>query len=268
MSMLKQNISKILKLIFSISENYHLRVITIMGIRIKHRRPGIKYSIYDHGQNNSVIVNDDFVGEILIEGDNNKIDFTNLKIINSLTKIYGNNHNVKFNKSCIQKFSIDIGNNSNQPDNCIIEIGENTSMVNAVFLLFETNSKISIGKNCLISFDVELRNSDMHTVINSKKEVLNTGKSIEIGDHVWIARDVTIGKNTKIPSNCIVGQGAVVTKQFEEENCVIAGNPAKICKRGINWDGRPVDIYIKENSNNIISKTLVGRERERERERE
>lgn len=36
---------------------------------------------------------------------------------------------------------------------------------------------------------------------------------------------VVLGKGT------IVGAGSVVTKSFEEGNCVIAGNPANIIKR-------------------------------------
>ena len=34
----------------------------------------------------------------------------------------------------------------------------------------------------------------------------------------------------KIGNNCVVGAGAVVSGYFED-NCVIAGNPAKIIKR-------------------------------------
>ena len=40
----------------------------------------------------------------------------------------------------------------------------------------------------------------------------------------------------KIPDNSIVAHSAIVTKPFEERNVVIAGNPAKIVKRGINWN--------------------------------
>ena len=34
---------------------------------------------------------------------------------------------------------------------------------------------------------------------------------------------------------CIVGAMSVVTKAFDEKHSVIAGNPAKICKRNILW---------------------------------
>ena len=47
--------------------------------------------------------------------------------------------------------------------------------------------------------------------------------------------DVKILKNTKISDNSIIGAGAIVNKKFEEKNVIIAGVPAGIIKRNINW---------------------------------
>lgn len=58
--------------------------------------------------------------------------------------------------------------------------------------------------------------------------------------------DVKIGKNTKIPDNSIVGWGSIVTKVFNEPNIILAGIPAKIVKRGINWDRRCINKYLLE----------------------
>ena len=54
---------------------------------------------------------------------------------------------------------------------------------------------------------------------------------------------VKIGKNTKISDDSIIGWGSIVTKKFEEPNVVLAGNPAKIVKRGINWNFRDIRNY-------------------------
>ena len=53
-------------------------------------------------------------------------------------------------------------------------------------------------------------------------------------------------KNVKIADNSIVGWGSIVTKEFNEPNVIIAGIPAKIVKRGINWDRRCINKYLKE----------------------
>ena len=42
-------------------------------------------------------------------------------------------------------------------------------------------------------------------------------------------------KGVKIEGHSIIGSGSVVTKSFGETNVVIAGNPAKIVKKDIDW---------------------------------
>lgn len=98
------------------------------------------------------------------------------------------------------------------------------------------NTSIKIGKDCMFSSQLSMRVGDSHTIydINTKK-ILNMPKNIEIGNHVWLAAGVKVLKGAKIPDNCIVGANSLVTKAFEEENCIIAGSPAKIIKKGVNW---------------------------------
>lgn len=94
-----------------------------------------------------------------------------------------------------------------------------------------------IGKECMLSDQIEIMASDAHTICDKNTgEMINrlTGQMI-IGDHVWIGRRVFLTKRTNIPSGCVVGASSVVTKPFTEENCVIAGFPAKVIKKGIEW---------------------------------
>jgi serine acetyltransferase len=42
-------------------------------------------------------------------------------------------------------------------------------------------------------------------------------------------------KGTSIPCNTIIGAGAIVNKQFEHENTVIAGIPARVIKENVDW---------------------------------
>ena len=49
----------------------------------------------------------------------------------------------------------------------------------------------------------------------------------KIGRNVWIGDKATILPDVSIGNNCIIGANSVVTKSFPD-NCVIAGNPAKI----------------------------------------
>jgi len=59
-----------------------------------------------------------------------------------------------------------------------------------------------------------------------------------IDDRVWNGEHVSFLKGSKISADSVVGSHAVVTKKFEQPNCVIAGFPAKIAKENIKWDRR------------------------------
>ena len=123
-----------------------------------------------------------------------------------------------------------------------LQIGRNTTTVSVAIHMFSgCNRIVSIGDDCQFSWDIMIRTTDAHTVYDKDtREIINPAKDVYIGNHVWVAKDVTILKGSCIPSNSVVGVASVVNKEFSEENTIIAGTPAKIVKRNINWDRRGV----------------------------
>ena len=117
-----------------------------------------------------------------------------------------------------------------------LHVGANTKCVGVSFILDE-NAQIFIGENNLISAHVVIFGADGHAVIDRETEkVINGVKHpLIIGNHCWIGYRAMILKNAYIPNNCIVGGGTVVTGQFNEENIVLGGNPARIVKRNVDW---------------------------------
>ena len=55
-------------------------------------------------------------------------------------------------------------------------------------------------------------------------------REIKIGKNCFIGCNSIILKGTVLGDGCVVGAGAVVAGKFED-NCVIAGNPARVIKR-------------------------------------
>ena len=101
----------------------------------------------------------------------------------------------------------------------------------------ENNLSIEIGDNCMFAKNIMLRASDGHSIIdNDTKQILNYGKSIIIGNNVWIAANVAILKGVKINDNCVIGHGSIVTHDCDN-NSVYAGVPAKLIKSNIFWSG-------------------------------
>lgn len=62
----------------------------------------------------------------------------------------------------------------------------------------------------------------------AKRKLYSKGQVL-IGDNVWIGEGVVVLPNVSIGKNCIIGANSVVTKSFQD-NCVIAGNPAKLIR--------------------------------------
>lgn len=203
---------------------------------------------------------------ISLVGDNNivklKMDseeaFDNLKGL--LIAVFGNNNEINLGKIFypvndtigLTGLIINIGNPpedtltpgvKREANNCKINIGDNIIICGARLFLQDNDTSISIGDDCMISWGIDIWCTDVHTVTDLDGNPKNFSDKIEIGNHVWIGKDVKIGKNTKVSNDSIIGWASVVTKKFNESNVVLAGNPAKIVKKDVNWNFRDLHNY-------------------------
>ncbi|ASK56529.1 hexapeptide transferase [Vibrio tarriae] len=120
-------------------------------------------------------------------------------------------------------------------NNCLLEIGENCVIGENCFLSCrEYDTTLIIGSECMFSRNVKLMTSDGHDILY-KGERINPARDITIGDHVWLADNVTILKGVDIGSGSIIGINSTVTKSIDQY-CIAAGNPAKKIKGNINWN--------------------------------
>lgn len=116
--------------------------------------------------------------------------------------------------------------------NTIVHIG--ADFVNTAAMTLICAHNIYIGKQVTVSWNVLIMDTDWHNTINTKTNSVGCHyRPIYIGDKTWIGTRSIILKGSYLPKGCIVGAGAVVTKQYKEENICIAGNPASIVKKDI-----------------------------------
>jgi acetyltransferase-like isoleucine patch superfamily enzyme len=92
-------------------------------------------------------------------------------------------------------------------------------------ITIEGTGKVCIGNNVQIGPNVSITTSNHDISDNMNAEVLNT----IIEDNTWVGACAVITPGVTIGPNVIVGAGAVVTKCFD--NCMIAGNPARVIKQ-------------------------------------
>ncbi len=122
----------------------------------------------------------------------------------------------------------------------LCEVGSNLIVAqdfssHSVSMDIQEGKTIRIGKDCQFSSGIKLRTGDGHPIFTSDNVVINRGKDIIVGDHVWVGQDVTLLKGAIIPDGSVVGIGSMVTKAFATDNVVIVGNPARIVKENIHW---------------------------------
>ena len=180
-----------------------------------------------HGRVTSYVVGG---GNSLIAKNGSFLDNTNVRIIGSNnTIIIG--ERVRIAPQCTLMIT---GNH------CKIEIGDDTTIRPVCQLeCKEDYSQIIIGRDCMFSNHIHFRTNDGHFIYRKgTDERINLPRSIEVGDHVWIAAWVKVLKGVTICSGSIVGVNSLVTHDVEE-NCIAAGVPAKIVKRDIEWTRHP-----------------------------
>ncbi len=112
-----------------------------------------------------------------------------------------------------------------------IEIGDGFGISGST--IYATSS-IKIGENALIGANCKIVDNDFHPLdAEARKKGLNEEatlrKPIIIGDNCFIGMNSIILKGSILGNNVVVGAGSVVSGVFPD-NCVIAGNPARIIK--------------------------------------
>ncbi|CEL25322.1 hypothetical protein MB9_1687 [Methanobacterium formicicum] len=200
-----------------------------------------KIIIFDENQNEEIVSKIKGL-TVTFRGKNNVVKIEKGSIFYSSHIILQNNCQVnikKTNRYGIRSLSADLA------DNCSIKIGKDFSSVSIRFSQSqEKNLNVIIGDYCMCADGVIIRPTDGHAIYDIEtNELLNKGEDVFIGDHVWLGLNCLILKGSYLSNNTVIGAHSLVNKKFKEENVVVAGSPAKIIKRNVNWDRKNPVVY-------------------------
>lgn len=114
-----------------------------------------------------------------------------------------------------------------------VDYGEFISIGARTFINFNLTAldvaPITIGEDCQFGPNVQLLAPTHPVDPQPRRDKLEGGKPIVIGDNVWLGGGAIVCPGVTIGDNSVIGAGAVVTKDVPA-NVVAVGNPAKVIK--------------------------------------
>ncbi len=113
---------------------------------------------------------------------------------------------------------------------------------------------ITIGDNCLLGPNVSIYTAGHPLHPQTRASGYEYGKSVTIGDNVWIGGNVVIVPGVHIGDNTVIGAGSVVTKDIPDM-VLAAGNPCRVIRSITEEDRRKLfkDEDIDEEAWKIIT---------------
>lgn len=216
------NVKKLLKKI--LANPFFTKLFNLLHIRYNGKKGNtFKINSLVRGKGNFSFSKNCVNNDVLLDSD---------CVIKKLTlRVFGSNNKIVIEKDCyIEDLTVHIEGNNNA-----VVIGKNSKLCGVIKLGCIEGTKITIGEDCLFSSEIDVRTGDGHAILDENNTRINPSKDVIIDDHVWVGYRAMLLKGSHIHKNSIVGAGAAVTGDIGESNVAVAGAPAKVVKRNINW---------------------------------
>lgn len=187
--------------------------------------------ITGNGVNTSADIRSDLPGRIIVSGDNTRIVIgENCQALPEMLIHLGPGCSLTIGDGCsLAALQIDAQGGGR------VEIGAGTGFVHTTWLKLPEPSAITIGHGCLFATETTVLTSDFHSIVDLETQRrVNHAASVHIAEEVWLGQRATVVKGARIGAQSVVGFGAVVAGEIPP-NCVAAGNPARVVRRGIRW---------------------------------
>lgn len=158
-----------------------------------------------------------------------------VKVVNSKIHFKGNNCVVYLKSNPKNEYYLNIAVSN---ENCVY-IGERNYFNGTLNMIVSEYQNIILGDNSVIAFGIWMRTGDAHALYDIRtKHRINYGKSILVGDHVWLGQSAMILKGTRLGSGAILGGGSIISNKVVPSHALFAGNPAKKLREDVahlNW---------------------------------
>jgi maltose O-acetyltransferase len=113
------------------------------------------------------------------------------------------------------------------------DYGSNITLADNVFFNFNCVvldvAPVIIGSNVMFGPAVQIYTATHPLGARERREGLESGKAVFIGDDVWVGGGAIICPGVRIGAKAVIGAGSVVTKDIPE-GVVAVGNPCRVVR--------------------------------------
>jgi acetyltransferase-like isoleucine patch superfamily enzyme len=121
-------------------------------------------------------------------------------------------------------------------DSIVLAAGVNLEIGENFYINMDTRinayEDMKIGRNLRCSWECQIFDTDFHAVYNAAtNSIQRISRKVVIGDNVWLANRVSVGKGAYIPSSSIVGAHSYINKDYSDiktKGNLFVGTPAKL----------------------------------------
>ena len=166
---------------------------------------------------------------IKFQGEGHTVDLGRCSLCNADIFLRGKGHRLVIEDDCqIFNLRIKIIGENNE-----VHIGKSSSFDGGNIISGGKGTHVFIGEDCMISEGLDIWSTDTHSIFKDGA-LMNPPKSIEIGDRVWVGKDVSILKGVTIGDDAVIGMRSLVTKDIKPGTLNV-GSPSKEILSDISW---------------------------------
>lgn len=96
--------------------------------------------------------------------------------------------------------------------------------------------KITVGNDVMLGRNIVIYDSDHHRLTIKGKEMINPDLEVNIGDHVWITKDVTVLRGANIGEGSIIAVNTVIKKNVPARSMAAGNSLARITPQDPDFD--------------------------------
>nr|VFK19820.1 MAG: Acetyltransferase (isoleucine patch superfamily) [Candidatus Kentron sp. LPFa] len=169
--------------------------------------------------------------KLYVRGTSNRIRLgKNLLTWNLILVVDGSQNVVEIGDSFSGGGRLMISGNHNR-----LLFGANIHLNASRLFLIGMGCRLILGTGCVLSEGVDIRTTDSHFINDQATDrQINPDADVVLGDRVWLGRNVSVLKGSRIGSDSVVGTGAVVAGEIPA-NVVAGGVPARVIREGVYW---------------------------------